>query len=101
MRHSVYVLNRLPTRALPNYTPYEAGSSKKPDIGHIIIFGCLAYMKVPSVYIKKLDDRSKAVMDLGKEPGTEAHHMYDPKVRRVYVCRDVVFEKSKSWNWNA
>lgn len=34
-RYAVYVLNRLPTRALSEKTPYEAWTGFKPDIGHI------------------------------------------------------------------
>lgn len=47
VRNSVYVLNRLPTRALSNYTPYEAWFGSKLDISHIRVFGCCAFMKVP------------------------------------------------------
>lgn len=80
-------------------TPYEAWSGKKPHLEHIKIFGCLAYMKVPSVHVKKLDDRSKVVIYLGKEPGTKAHRLYDPDNNKIHVSRDVVFEETKSWEW--
>ena len=72
VRHSVYVLNRFPTRVLVSRTPYEAWSGKKPNLEHIKIFGCIAHMKIPSIYTSKLDDRSKPVVYLGKEPGTKA-----------------------------
>lgn len=48
IRHSVYVLNRLPTRSLSEKTPYEAWTGNKPDIGHLRVFGCAAYMKIPA-----------------------------------------------------
>lgn len=54
VRHSVYVLNRLPTRALDGTTPYEAWGGKKPDLVHIKVFGCVAVMKIPSVHVKKI-----------------------------------------------
>ncbi|KAL8107456.1 hypothetical protein AgCh_024022 [Apium graveolens] len=76
--HAVYVLNRLPTRALSEKTPYEAWTRTKPDIGHIKIFGCVAYMKLPQVHTTKLSDRSKPVIYLGKEPGTKGYRLYDP-----------------------
>lgn len=68
-RDSVYVLNHLPTRVLNGKTPYEAWSGKILDLAHIRIFGCTAYMKIPMVHVKKLDDRSKLVVYLGREPG--------------------------------
>lgn len=101
VRHSVYILNRFPTRALSKYTPYEVWSGSKPDVSHIRVFGCCAYMKVPSVHVKKLDDRSKYVVYLGREPGTKAHRLYDPEERKVLIRRDVVFVESKSWDWDS
>lgn len=32
LRHSVYILNRLPTRALTEMTPYEAWTGRKPNL---------------------------------------------------------------------
>lgn len=100
VRHSVYILNRLPTRALSGKTPYEAWTGLKPNVGHIRVFGCIAHMKVPSVHTKKLDDRSITVINLGKEPGSKAYRLYDPLKRRVYVSRDVVFDEMKCWSWD-
>lgn len=70
VRHSVYVLNRLPTRALSGETPYEAWTGNKPDIGYI------------------------------REPGTKACRLYDPESEKIHVSRDVVFEEGKSWVWD-
>lgn len=78
IRHSVYLLNRLPTRALSQQTPYEVWFGNKPDIGHLRVFGCIVHMKVPKVQTGKLDDRSVRVINLGKEPGTKAYRLYDP-----------------------
>lgn len=57
-------------------------------------------MKIPSVHVKKLDDRSKGVMYFGREPGPKAHRLYDPEEKRICVIRDVVFLEIKSWSWN-
>lgn len=102
VRHSVYVLNRLPTRALTGVTPYEAWSEKgrKPDVGYIKVFSCTAHMRVPSKGINKMADRSICVVNLGKEPGSKAFRLYDPKEKRIYVSKDVVFEESKPWVWD-
>ena len=99
VRHSVYVLNMLPTRAIAGKTPYEAWKGKKPHLQHIKVFGCTAHMKVPGVQTKKLDDRSRTMIYLGSEPGTKAHRLYDPKDGEIHVSRDVVFEEDKSWLW--
>ena len=100
VRHSIYLLNRLPTRALTGQTPYEAWNEKKPHVGHTRIFGCVAHMKIPSQQTNKLDDRSKQVINLGKESGTKAYRLYDPNSNKIHVSRDVTFEERRSWPWN-
>ncbi|KAL8112462.1 hypothetical protein AgCh_019968 [Apium graveolens] len=99
VRYSVYILNRLPTRALSRVTPYEAWTGRKPDMGHIRIFGCLAHMKLPANQVTKLSNRSKMVIKLGKEPGSKAYRVYDPENGTVHVSRDVIFEEKKGWSW--
>lgn len=98
--HSAYILNRLPTRALSEVTPYEAWSGNKPDVGYIRVFGCVAHMKLPSVHTTKLDDRSKVVINLGKEGGTKAYRLLDPINGTVDVSCDVVFVEERAWDWN-
>lgn len=99
VRHSIYVLNRLPTRVLRGRTPYEAWTGSKPDLYHLKMFGSIAYMKIPAVYTQKLDDRSKLVIFLGKEPGYKASRLYDPNKDIICVSRDVVVQEGKFWNW--
>nr|GEW45681.1 zinc finger, CCHC-type [Tanacetum cinerariifolium] len=45
IRHAVYVLNRVPTKALKDSTPYEALKDRKPNMRHLRVFGCKAYEK--------------------------------------------------------
>lgn len=100
VRHAVYVLNRLPTRALTGVTPYEAWKGDKPDVSHIRVFGCLCHMRVPSQGMKKLDDRSVLVINLGREPGTKGYRLFCPEENKIYVSKDVVFEEGKCWQWS-
>lgn len=95
----MYILNQLQTKVLSGRTPYEAWTGKKPDLKFVKVFGCTTFMKIPSVHTRKLDDRSKAVLNLGKELGTKAYRLYDPKNGSVCVSRDVVFAENKAWTW--
>ncbi|KAD5961118.1 hypothetical protein E3N88_12591 [Mikania micrantha] len=99
VRHSVYVLNRVTTKAVKNVTPYEVLKGRKPNISHLKVFGCLAHMKIPSVKTRKLDDRSKQVVHLGIESGTKGYRMFDPSERKIIISRDVEFEENKTINW--
>lgn len=99
VRHLVYILNRLPTKALRGETPYEAWTGTKPKLDHVKVFGCLAYVKAQNVCLGKLDDRGVAMVYIGKEPGAKAHRLYNPNMGRVHVSRDVVFDEGKGWDW--
>ena len=38
VRHSVHLLNRLPTKALGSRMPFEVWHGKKPHLGHLRVF---------------------------------------------------------------
>lgn len=98
VRHSIYILNRLPTRALSGVTPYKEWSERKPDIQHNRVFGYLAQMKLPANQMTKLRDRSRMVINLGKEPPTKEYRVFDPNSGNVHVSHDVILEEEKVWN---
>ncbi|KAL8116564.1 hypothetical protein AgCh_022911 [Apium graveolens] len=89
VRHAIYILNCLPTKALTRKTPYEAWLGTKPQLNHICLFGCLADVKVQRNGLGKLDDRNVNMIYIGKELGTKAHRIYNPTTSRVHVSRDV------------
>jgi hypothetical protein len=91
VRHAVYLINRLPTKAMGSRTPYEAWNGKRPHLGHLRVFGCKGHVKTVKPYLKKLDDRSMPMIYFGIEEGSKAHRMYDPQTNRIVVSRDVVF----------
>ena len=100
IRHDTYLINRVATRTLEVKTPYEALKGRKPNMSHLKVFGCTCYARTKSVGRKKLDDRSKVLVNLGTEPGSKAYRLVDPLSKRIVVSRDVIFEEDKKWNWN-
>jgi hypothetical protein len=70
VRHSVFLLNRLPTKILGNKTPHEVWTGRKPSLGHVRVFGCTAHAKPLVPHLKKLDDRSKPMVYFGVEEGS-------------------------------
>ncbi|KAD5961742.1 hypothetical protein E3N88_13215 [Mikania micrantha] len=100
VRHAVYLLNRTPTKALEGKTSYEALKGIKPQLSHLKVFVCKAYVKVPSIKTTKLDDRSTTMVHLGSEPGSKAYRFYNPLTKGICVSRDAHFDETKSWNWN-
>ena len=78
VRHVVYILNRVATKALNDVAPYEAWLEKKPSPAHLWVFGCIAHVKV-NTYSKKLDDRIRRMTYLGVELGSKAHCLFNPE----------------------
>ncbi|KAG6498781.1 hypothetical protein ZIOFF_038503 [Zingiber officinale] len=101
VRHAVYLLNRLPTKALGDRTPFEAWMGRKPHLAHLRVFGCVAYVKNTTPHLKKLDDRSSPMVYLGVEEGCKAHRLFDPRHGKLQVSRDVVFQENSEWTWTA
>ena len=52
-------------------------------------------------HLKKLDDRSVPMVYFGIEEGSKAHRMYNPQNKKIVVSRDIVFEESVKWAWDA
>ncbi|KAG6531025.1 hypothetical protein ZIOFF_004795 [Zingiber officinale] len=101
VRHAVYLLNRLPTKALGERTPFEAWMGRKSHLAHLKVFGCIAYAKNTTPHLKKLDDRSSPMVYLGVEEGCKAHRLFDPRHNKLQVSRDVIFQENSEWTWNA
>jgi hypothetical protein len=95
---AVHILNRSPTKALKNATPYEAWHGRAPTVSHLKIFGCVAYTR-RLTQLRKLDDRGEAGVFIGYAEGAKAYRIYDPMSQRVRVSRDVVFDEGRGWDW--
>ena len=62
---AVYIMNRTPTAAIHGMTPEEKFTGKKPDLSHLKVFGCLAYVHIPDELRSKLDPKAKKCVFLG------------------------------------
>jgi len=95
---AVYILNRCLTKRLQGYTPEEAWSEKKPSVSHFRIFRSLCFRHVPEQNKKKLDDKAEPMILIGYHP-IGAYKLYDPRMRKVVISRDVLIDETKGWNW--
>ena len=93
---AVNILNHCPTRSLWNMTPQEAWSGRKPGIGHLRVFGRIAYAHVPKQIRNKFDDRSKELVFVGYDSRTKGYKLYDPRNGKVTLSRDVEFNEDRT-----
>ena len=92
---AVYLRNMSPTKALPCCTPYEAWLDVKPSVGHLKVFGCVAYAHIAKVERQKLDYRAKKCILLGYGTDVKGYRLYSLQQKRVFFSRDVVFDELK------
>ena len=91
MRHTTWLQNRTPTRALDGKTPYEMRSKKKPHLAGIQEFGMAAYVK--DLKAGKLDARAKIGRFVGYDSESKGYRIYWPGKRSVTVERNVTFDE--------
>jgi len=94
---AVYLQNRSLHRALGHMTLKEAFSRKKPDIGHLRIFGCITYSYIPKEKRTKLEPTTKKGIFVGYSETSKALRIYIPAQRKVVVRRDVKFEEDRAF----
>ena len=74
---ATYILNRLPTKAVAEKTPYEIFYGKKPSISYFRVFGCTAHVHVPDQKISKMDSKSKKMIFIGYSSTSKAYRLWD------------------------
>ena len=93
MTTTVFILNRVPTKALKGKTPFEAWYGRKPSMSFLRTFGCIGHVRKTKSVLTKLEDRSTPMVLLGYEEGTKVYRLYDPRGGKVVVSRDVMFDE--------
>ena len=96
---AVYLLNRCPTKALDNITPFEAYSGRKPGIAHLKIFGSLCYVHVPTQLRHKLEPKSMKGVFVGYATCEKGYRIFDPISKKLTLSRDVTFDEDGAWKW--
>ena len=95
----VFLLNRLPTRAMEKKTPFEAWLGIKPILKNLKVFGCLCFSYIPQVKRDKLEKKSEPGVFVGYSLVSKAYRIYHPKYQKVITSRDVQFLEAEEWNW--
>jgi hypothetical protein len=94
---AIYLQNKSPHRILGKKTPEQAFTSRRPDVEHIRIFGCLTYSHVPSEKGTKQDPTVQQGILVGYLEVSKAYRIYIPSQRRVVVRKEVRFEEGRTF----
>ena len=78
-------------------TPKEKYYGRTPNLSHLKVFGCIAYVHVPDELRTKLDPKTKKCVFIGYSLEKKGYKCYNPITRQLRVSRDVVFDEMASW----
>jgi hypothetical protein len=77
-------------------TPQEKFTSKKPDVSHLKVFSCIAYVHVPDEKRSKLDPKAEKCVFIGYSLEQKGYRCFNLSTRKLQVSRDVVFNEMVS-----
>ena len=80
----VFLLNRLPTKALKGKTHFEAWYGFKPFIHNLRIFCCLCFTHVPDARKEKLDQKAEYGVFVGYSNLTKGYKIYQPLTEKKH-----------------
>ena len=91
--HAVFLINRLPSKAIQNSIPFEKLYGKPPDLSFLKTFGCQCFVSTLTMHRKKLDPRARMGVFLGHRSGTKGYLVYDLDSNNCVVSRNVTFHE--------
>jgi len=94
---SVYIRNRcLTTGNKTSKTPQEVWSGVKPNVEHIKVFGCNAYVHVQKTdRDNKFSAKAKSAVFLGYSSEKLGYRLLDLESKKIITSRDVIFDENK------
>jgi hypothetical protein len=89
-----YLINRSPRIALDVKVAKEVWTGNEVYYSGFRVFGCPAYVHIPSEEWSKLDMKSRQCVFLRYEKGVNGYKFWDSKANKLVISRDVVFNKN-------
>jgi len=93
----IYIMNRAPTVAIHGMTPEEKFTGNKPDVSHLKVFCCIAYVHVHDEKRSKLDPKTEKCIFIGYSLEQKGYRCFNPSTRKLQVSKNVVFNEMVSW----
>src|SRR6266853_2123586 len=93
--HATHVYNRTPMRCLKWDTPYTLLNGKAPDIFHLKVFGCSAYVHIPKeTCANRLTPKSKLMAYLGHTEGIKVFKFMCLSNNILYYSTTTLFDET-------
>jgi transposase InsO family protein len=85
---AVCIMNRTPIEVIHGMTPKEKFTCKKPNVSHLKVFGCIAYVHVPDEKRSKLDSKAKKCIFIRYSLEQQKYKCFNPSTWNLQVSRD-------------
>uniref|UniRef100_A0A2N9EJL0 CCHC-type domain-containing protein n=1 Tax=Fagus sylvatica TaxID=28930 RepID=A0A2N9EJL0_FAGSY len=95
---AVYTINRLPSSALQNVTPFECLYGTPASYSSLRVFGCACFVLLQPHEHSKLEPRSRLCCFLGYGIEHKGYRCWDPISQRLRISRHVVFWEHTMFN---
>ena len=91
---ATYTRNRVSTKAVPDKVPAEIFLAQRQTVARFRVFGCDAWMHIPSVKRTKLEAKSQRMIFVGYDRLRKAYRLVKPGTSEVSFSRDVKFNEN-------
>lgn len=72
-------------------TLFELWSGQKPDVSHLKVFGCEAFVHVPNAKRVKMENKAKNLIFVGYDCGSKAYRFLNKQTNQITVSREAKF----------
>jgi hypothetical protein len=76
-------MNQIPTTVIHGMTPKEKFIGKKPDVFHLRVFGCIAYVHVFDKKRSKLDPKVMKCIFIGYPLKQKGYKCFNPSTQKL------------------
>ena len=89
----IHVWNRCPTKSNEGLTSYQLWHRKKPDISHLCVWGCTAYIHVQKGKRANLEPHMKKCVFIGYPDRYKGWKFYDPMMKHTSISERAEFNE--------
>jgi hypothetical protein len=90
----VHIWNRCSTtRLTADTTPYELWHHKKPDVSHLRVWGCTAYVHIQKDKRTGIGSHMEKCIFVGYPQGYKGWTFYNPTTKRTIISEQAEFDE--------
>ena len=95
MASFIHVSNRVNTTSLQEATPYKAFYGSKPDLSHLHVWGCTAYVLIQKDKhpLGSLGAHMEKCVFIGYPQGYKGWKFYNPLTKQVFISEHADFDE--------